>query len=265
MRHNRIRHLWLDDKSAVNGWLTIPSVFSAETMSVQGWDSVTIDMQHGAIGYEKTFDMMTAILATEATPLVRIPWLDEGIVGKVLDAGAMGVICPMINFRKEAERLVAACRYPPAGSRSYGPIRGQGYGNPDYPALANESVIVFAMIETSQALDNIDNILATEGLDAIYVGPSDLSIAMGCSPGLDQEEQQVVDAIEYIVKAAKKHRVMAGIHNATPAYAQKMIELGYRFVSLGTDSRLLAAKAKEFLVEMRGEEEEASADAGATY
>lgn len=263
MRNNRIRHLWLDDKAAVNGWLTIPSVFSAETMAAQGWDSITIDMQHGAIGYQKAFDMLTPILASEATPLVRIPWLDEGVIGKVLDAGAMGVICPMVNFRKEAERLVAACRYPPAGARSYGPIRGQSYGNPDYPALANESVVVFAMIETSQALDNIDNILSTEGLDAIYVGPSDLSLAMGQKPGLDQEEQSVVDAIKYIVDAAKKKRVMAGIHNATPAYAQKMIDLGYRFVSLGTDSRLLAAKAQEFLGEMRGEEP--AADEGATY
>lgn len=263
MRANRIRHLWLDDRAAVNGWLTIPSVLSAEAMVAQGWDSVTIDMQHGAIGYQKAFDMLAPILASEATPLVRIPWLDEGIVGKVLDAGALGIICPMVSTRDDAERLVAACRYPPDGGRSYGPIRGQASGDPAYPQHANESVIPFAMIETAQALDNIDNILAAEGLGAIYVGPSDLSLALGCAPALDQEEEKVVDAIEYIAGAAAKHRVAAGIHNATPAYARRMIDLGYRFVSLSTDARLLAAKAKEFLAETRGEDE--AADAGSVY
>jgi 4-hydroxy-2-oxoheptanedioate aldolase len=251
MRENRIRNLWREDKAVVNGWLAIPSTFSAETMAHQGWDSLTIDMQHGVVDYQMAVNMLTAVSTTNTVPMVRVPWLDPGIIMKSLDAGAYAVICPMINSRAEAEKLVSYVRYAPRGVRSFGPIRALLYGGADYPAKANDTVIPFAMIETKQALENLDEILSVEGLDAIYVGPADLSLTLGCTPKFDQEEKPVVEAIDYIIAKAKQHGVFAGIHNGTPEYAQRMIAKGFRFVTLGSDARLMAAGAQQTLAKMR--------------
>jgi 4-hydroxy-2-oxoheptanedioate aldolase len=251
MRENRIRNLWREDKAVVNGWLAIPSTFSAETMAHQGWDSLTIDMQHGVVDYQMAVNMLTAVSTTNTVPMVRVPWLDPGIIMKSLDAGAYAVICPMINSRAEAEKLVSYVRYAPRGVRSFGPIRALLYGGADYPAKANDTVIPFAMIETKQALENLDEILSVEGLEAIYVGPADLSLTLGCTPKFDQEEKPVVEAIDYIIAKAKQHGVFAGIHNGTPEYAQRMIAKGFRFVTLGSDARLMAAGAQQTLAKMR--------------
>lgn len=239
--------MWQQDGYVVNGWLSLPAPFSAEVMAHQGWDSLTIDLQHGLIAYESAVGMLQAISTTRTVPLVRVPWLDPGIVMKVLDAGAYGVICPMINSAMEAREFVAACRYPPAGTRSCGPIRAQIYGGPDYIAQANQTVITMAMIETRSGLDNLDEILSVEGLDAIYVGPSDLSLALGCEPQLDPTEAIVVEAIKHIVARAREKKVVPGIHTASPAYAQKMVQDGFQFVTLSSDIRLLIAKASEVL------------------
>ncbi len=267
MRENTVRRIWSAGGAAVNGWCAIPSSFSAETMAHQGWDSVTVDLQHGVIDYQTAVTMFQAISTTPTIPLVRVPWLEPGIIGKVLDAGAYGVICPMVNTRTDAERLVAACRYPPKGSRSFGPIRALLYAGADYPKHANDTVIVSAMIETREALDNIDAILSVPGLDAIYVGPADLSNALGCTPKFDQDEKPVVEAIEFIVGKAKQHKIFAGIHNGTPEYALKMIDKGYQFVTIASDARLMAAKATEVIGKMRSATAGAkpAAAAGGTY
>ena len=251
MRENRIRTLWREDKAVVNGWLAIPSTFSAETMAHQGWDSLTIDMQHGVVDYQMAVNMLTAVSTTNTVPMVRVPWLDPGIIMKSLDAGAYGVICPMINSRAEAEKLVSCVRYAPKGTRSFGPIRALLYGGADYAAKANDTVIPFAMIETKQALENLDDILSVDGLDAIYVGPADLSLTLGCTPKFDQEEKPVLEAIDFIIAKAKQHGVFAGIHNGTPEYAQRMIAKGFRFVTLGSDARLMAAGAQQTISKMR--------------
>ncbi len=252
MRENAIRRLWRDGGAAINGWLAIPTSFSAETMAHQGWDSLTIDMQHGLVDYQAAVAMLTAISTTETVPLVRVPWLDPGIIMKMLDAGAYGVICPMINSAEEARRLVAACRYPPAGQRSFGPIRALLYAGADYAAHANDTVLSFAMIETRDGLDNLGEIAAVEGLDGFYVGPSDLSLALGCTPKLDQEEAPVVEAIDRIVRVAKENGKVAGIHNMTPEYALKMIDKGYSFVTIGSDARLMVTATQDVLGKMRG-------------
>jgi len=251
MRENKIRSMWKRDEAVVNGWLAIPNVFSAETMAHAGWDSLTVDMQHGVVDYNAALAMLTAISTTATVPLVRVPWLDPGIIMKVLDAGSYGVICPMINSRAEAEKLVASLRYPPKGLRSFGPIRALLYAGADYPEHANDTVLAIAMIETRQALDNLDDILSVEGLDAVYIGPNDLSLALGCKPKLDQEEPRVVEAIDHILARAKKHGVVAGIHNGTTGYAQKMIAKGFRFVTIGSDSRLMAAGAQQVVSAMK--------------
>jgi len=243
MRANKIREIWNTGGAVVNGWLAIPSVISAETMAHQGWDSLCVDTQHGVVDYQDAVGMFAAISTTDVVPIARVNWLDPGIIMKMLDAGAYGIICPMISTPDQAEKFIGACRYPPRGYRSFGPIRALLYGGPDYAKHANDTVIPFAMIETAEALDNLDEILSVEGLDAIYVGPADLSLALGCTPKLDQTEKPVVEAIDLIVRKAREHGVVAGLHNGSPEYAVKMIENGYQFVSIQSDSRLMATAA----------------------
>jgi 4-hydroxy-2-oxoheptanedioate aldolase len=251
MRENRLRALWRDDKTAINGWLHIPDGFSAETMAHQGWDTLTVDMQHGAIDYQAMVTMLQAISTTPTVPIVRVPWLEPGIVMKTLDAGAYGVICPMVNTREEAQKLVAYTHYAPRGTRSFGPIRGLLYGGADYPQHADATIVRFAMIETAQALDNLDAILSVEGLDAIYIGPSDLSLALGCRPVLDDVDPPVAQAIDHILARAKAHGVTAGIHNGDSNTARARVAKGFRFVSIGSDARLMAAGAQSVLRAMR--------------
>jgi 4-hydroxy-2-oxoheptanedioate aldolase len=243
---NKVKEAWKAGRAVVNGWLAIPNAFSAEMFAQAGWDSVTVDMQHGVQDYLSCVACFQGMQrAPDVLPMVRVPWNEPGIIGKVLDAGAYGVICPMINTRAQAEALVAACKYPPRGYRSFGPARASIYAGADYAEHANEDLIVMPMIETAEALKNLDAILSTPGVDAIYVGPADLSLALGCKPRLDQTDAPVVEAQQQIVEACKRHNVVAGIHNATATYSLKMIELGYRFVTLASDTRHLAAKAAE--------------------
>ncbi|MBO6510686.1 MAG: 2,4-dihydroxyhept-2-ene-1,7-dioic acid aldolase [Roseibium sp.] len=251
MRANKLRQVWASGGAAVNGWLAVPNGFSAETMAHQGWDSLTIDVQHGVVDYQAAVTMLTAISTTKTVPVVRVPWLDPAHLMKILDAGAYGVICPMINSREDAENLVAYTRYPPVGTRSFGPIRGLLYGGPDYPQHADDTVVVFALIETRAGLDNLDDILATPGLDAVYVGPSDLSLALGCRPTFDDVDPPAAEAIELIAAKAKEHGKVAGIHNGTPETALKRIAMGYQFVTISSDARLMASGSQQVLSAMR--------------
>ncbi len=251
MRENRLRTIWQAEGAVVNGWLAIPSAFSAETMAHQGWDSLTVDLQHGVVDYQMAVTMLTAISTTATVPIVRVPWLEPGILMKALDAGAYAVICPMVNTREDAQRLVAYTHYAPRGTRSFGPVRALLYGGADYPQHADATIVTFAMIETRQALDHLDSILSVEGLDAIYVGPSDLSLALGCKPTLDDVEPPVAQAIEHIVARARAHGVVAGIHNAAAETAARRIAMGYQFVSISSDARMLAAQAQSVLAQMR--------------
>jgi 4-hydroxy-2-oxoheptanedioate aldolase len=251
MRDNKLRQLWADGGAAVNGWLAIPSAFSAETMAHQGWDSLTIDLQHGVVDYQAAVNMLTAISTTDTVPVVRVPWLDPGILMKVLDAGAYGVICPMINGAEDAERLVASTHYPPRGTRSFGPIRAFLYAGQDYPQHANDTIVAFAMIETRQGLDNLEEILRVDGLEAVYIGPSDLSLALGCRPTFDDVEPPVAEAIDFILAKCREHGVVAGIHNGTPEYALQRIAKGFQFVTIASDARLMAAGAQQVLGTMR--------------
>lgn len=251
MRENRLRTLWKDDRAALNGWLAIPSGFAAETMAHQGWDTLTIDLQHGVVDYQAMVSMLQAISTTPTVPVVRVPWLEPGIIMKTLDAGAYGVICPMVNTREDAQRFVAYSSYAPQGTRSFGPIRALLYGGADYPEHANRTIVRFAMIETAQALDNLDAILSVEGLDAIYIGPSDLSLALGCRPTFDDVDPPVVQAIDHILERARAHGLVAGIHNGAPEAALGRVAKGFRFVTVSSDARLMAAGAQQVVAKMR--------------
>jgi 4-hydroxy-2-oxoheptanedioate aldolase len=252
MRPNRLREIWANGGAVVNGWLAIPNSFSAETMAHQGWDSLTIDLQHGVIDYSNMVPMLQAVSTTDTVPVVRVPWLEPGILMKALDAGAYGVICPMVNTRADAEKLVAYTHYAPRGTRSFGPVRALLYGGADYPKHANDTIVTFAMIETAQALENLDDILSTPGLDAIYIGPSDLSLALGCNPTFDELDPKAADAVQHILARAKAHKVVAGIHNGSPEAALKRIAMGFQFVTVSSDARLLAAGAQQIVNTMRG-------------
>ncbi|MEZ5535683.1 MAG: aldolase/citrate lyase family protein [Thiolinea sp.] len=251
MRTNRLREIWAQGGAAVNGWLAIPNAFSAETMAHQGWDSLTIDLQHGVVDYQAAVNMLAAISTTNTVPVARVPWLEPGILMKMLDAGVYGVICPMVNNAEDAEKLVAATYYPPMGTRSFGPVRAFLYGGQDYPEYANDTVVRFAMIETRQGLDNLEDILRVDGIEAIYIGPSDLSLALGCKPTFDDVDAPVAEAIEYIIAKCKEHGIVAGIHNGSPEYALKRIEMGFQFVTVSSDARLMAAGSQQVLGAMR--------------
>jgi len=251
MRTNRLREIWNSGGAAVNGWLAIPNSFSAETMAHQGWDSLTIDLQHGVVDYAQMVTMLQAISTTATVPVVRVPWLEPGILMKTLDAGAYGVICPMVNTREDAQKLVAYTHYAPHGTRSFGPVRALLYGGADYAQHANDTIVTFAMIETAAALDHLDDILSVEGLDAIYIGPSDLSLALGCKPTFDDLDPKAAEAVDHILARAQAHGVVAGIHNGSPEAALARIAKGFQFVTVSSDARLMAAGAQQVMACMR--------------
>jgi len=251
MRENHARKLFEAGQAVVNGWCAIPSSISAETMAHGGFDSVTIDLQHGLVDYTNALPMLQAISQTKTTPIARVPWLENGIIMKLLDAGAYGIICPMVNTAEDAENFVAACSYAPRGHRSFGPTRAVVYAGADYATHANDQIIKLAMIETTQALENMDAIMSTPGLTGVYIGPSDLSLSMGHTPKLDQEEPVVVAAINSIREAAARHNIKAGIHCLEPAYARRMVDEGFDLVTLASDNRLLAAAAATGIAEIR--------------
>lgn len=252
MRENRIRTIWAEGGAVINAWLGIPSSWSAELMAHQGWDSLTVDMQHGVADLSDMLAMMQAISTTNAIPLVRVPWNEPGAIMRALDLGAYGIICPMINTREQCEAFVGACRYHPDGYRSMGPIRARIYGGDDYAKEANKTVITMAMIETRQALDNLDAILSVPGLDAIYIGPSDLSLSLFGNASADNEFPEFLEAIDTIMDGAKRHGIYIGFHTASVAYAQKMIDRGAQFVTIGSDGALLAGAAKQVVTEIKG-------------
>ena len=263
MRENKLKSLWESGGAAVNGWLGIPSSVATENMAQAGWDSLTIDMQHGLVDYTIAVSMIQAISTTETTPLVRVPWNEPGIIGKVLDMGAYGVICPMINTRAEAEALVDACRYPPAGSRSFGPTRAIWYAGTDYAKEANDAILVIPMIETVEAVANLDDILAVPGVDGLYIGPADLGLTHGFVPKGDRDEPELLAVIDTILESAKRHGKYAGIHCQAPDYARGMLEKGFQLATIAADNALLNVAAKNAVSQTR--EGLANASGGGLY
>ena len=253
MRKNKSKQMFKEGKPIINGWLQIPSAFSAEVMANQGWDSCTIDMQHGVVDYPNALNMLQAISTTDTTPLARVNWNEPGQIMKILDAGCYGVICPMVSNRKEAENFVQACLYPSKGYRSFGPIRGLIYGGTDYAKHADDEILKLAMIETKEALENLDEILDTPYLDGIYIGPADLSLALDEEPGFDRPENtKAFKEISKILESAKKRNLLAGIHNGTVEYAEKMIKKGFNLVTIGADQRFMSGGAKLAVEKIKG-------------
>lgn len=250
MRTNTVKAKWASGEVTFGAWLSIPSSFSAEIMANQGFDWVCVDMQHGVLDYQVALTMLQAIGATATIPFVRVPWNEPGIIGKALDAGAMGVIIPMVNSVAEAKQAVAACRYFPQGARSFGPTRATYYAGTDYFTGANREVACIPMIETRQAVEHLDEILAVPGIDAAYVGPADLSITYGLPPGMANggafEEARVL-----IAKKCAEHGVTAGIH-ANASLAEKHASAGYRMITISGDAVAIPMQAQADLKTARG-------------
>jgi len=247
VRPNKIKTAWEENRAAVNVFLSTPGSFTAEVMASLGWDGVTVDMQHGVNDYSDLVPMFQGMTRYDPAPMVRVPWNDPAIIMKSLDAGAYGVICPMINTADECEQFVGACRYAPRGYRSTGPIRAVFYAGSDYHDHADNTVLTFAMIETQEAVDNLDGICSVPGLNAVYIGPSDLSVSIGGGPGGDQRTSEVMECIDQTLEAAHRHGIKAGIHAMSAEYANEMVVKGFDLVTLSSDFRHMMGSANAML------------------
>ena len=252
MRSNPMRARWAAGETALGGWLGIPSAFSAEIVARCDLDYVCVDTQHGLVDYSDSWQMLQAINLGSATPIVRVPWNEPGVIGKSLDAGARGIIVPMVNTRSQAKDAVRACRYAPDGGRSYGPARVVRQEGPDYYPNANSDVAVIPMIETVEAISNLDDILSVPGVDAIYVGPSDLSLTLGLPPGNNDGAPAFDDALATIVAGCVRHSVIAGCHTASEL-CQRRIEQGFQMITITSDTVALTRALEDELRRARGQ------------
>jgi 4-hydroxy-2-oxoheptanedioate aldolase len=246
MIRNKVRQIWAEGRPVLQGWLSIGNPFTAEIMAAQGYDAIAVDMQHGALDYAAALPMLQAMRASGVALGARVPWLDPGLIMKVLDAGALTVICPMVNTAEQAAAFVSYLRYPPQGCRSFGPTRAAFAQGEGIAAEANGEVVALAMIETREAMAEIEAIAATPGLDGIYIGPADLTLALHegrLAPGFDREEPEMIEAIRHILAVAKAQGKRAGLHCGTPDYAARAIGWGFDLVTVSGDSRLLAGAA----------------------
>lgn len=231
-------HKWRNGHApCLNGWAMVPSPVAIEAYARLGWDSMTIDMQHGWWDYAEALTGLAVLQAASVTSFVRITTNEPGVVGRMLDAGADGIICPMINSAEDARRLVRHALYPPIGERSCGPVRGAPFpptgGDPQ--GEANRHIVLLAQIETRDAVENAEAIMDTPGISGIYVGPSDLGLSMGLPATLDRTEAEILRIYKNLVAAAKARGQIAGIHNHSADYARRMVDLGFDFITVGSD------------------------------
>ena len=233
MRAHTVRSRLAASQIVVNGWLSIASAYAAEGVGHSGVHAVTVDLQHGMLGFSDALGMMQAISATPATPMVRVPGLDPAEIMHLLDAGAYGIICPMISTPEQTRTLVDACRYPPVGNRSFGPSRGLLYGGQDYVAKANETIMAIPMIETAEAVDRIEEILEVDGVDMIYLGPNDMAFALDGHVGHPRAHSEA--ALLHVLAAATRRGIPVGIFCSSGEEARTRIEQGFRLVTPGND------------------------------
>jgi len=259
---NPIREVWEAGRTAFGLWSVVPGSFGAEILARTGVDYVCVDQQHGIIGYDAMVPMLQAIDAGGAAPITRVLSGDPYGIMKSLDAGARGVIVPLVNSAAEAQSAVAACRYPPRGVRSFGPSRAASVIGSGDPEVLEREALCFVMVETREALERVDEIAATPGLDGIYVGPSDLALSLGLPPTLEVREDEHAEAIERVRKACAKSGIVAGIHSPSGEWARRHAEAGFDMVTVATEASLLRSAALAELAVVRGEGAEAKLGRG---
>ena len=249
---NPLKRAWAEGRTTFGVWSMMPDAFGAELIAGAGYDYVCVDGQHGLADFAETVSIFQAVRASGTVPLTRVLANDAGAIGRVLDAGALGVIVPLVNNAEEAARAVAACRYPPEGVRSYGPVRAtEVVGSKSLEDLAG-GVLCFVMVETREGLEKVEEISATPGLDGIYIGPSDLSLSLGLAPTLEITEKEHVEAVRRIREVCRKHGVVCGIHCGSGEWARKHAEAGFEMVTVTMDTKLLTEAAHRELEVARG-------------
>ncbi len=261
MRENTLKTAWNDGSTTIGLWLATSDAAAVEPLGEVGYDYICLDLQHGLLDYSDVVPILTALGSSPTIPLARAPWNEPGIIGKLLDAGSMGVIIPMVNSPAEAEQAVAACRYAPQGSRSWGPTRAasalrdtgaDGAGRGGYHDGANREIACIPMIETKAAVDALEAILDVEGIDAVYVGPADLSISYGLPPASDHPDSAVYqEALAKIVEVSRSRGVVPGIHTV-PSLVQHRREQGFQMITATSNLLAQVAGARDALNEARG-------------
>lgn len=232
MRENSLKTKWRSGEATLGLWLATADPLAAEPLGQVGYDYICLDLQHGLLGYESVVPILQALTVSPSVPLARAPWNEPGIIGKLLDAGTMGVIVPMVNDRDQAVQAVRSCRYAPVGARSWGPTRANPALGGGYYDDANSQIACIPMIETSEAVHRLDDILSVEGIDAIYVGPADLAVSYGLPPATDHPDSAVYqEALAKIVERCRAHGVIAGIHTV-PTMVETRLDQGFRMVTV---------------------------------
>ncbi len=248
---NFVKSLWKEDKKVSNAWITIPGGWTAELIAEAGYDAITIDAQHGfARDISSVLTIFQAIRNSKSTPLVRVPWNDPAYMMAMLDAGAMGIICPMINTAEETASFVNSCLYPPLGYRSYGPLRAKAIYT-DYDEKANEEIITMAMIETKEGYENIEAIAATSNLTGLFLGPWDLSISMGLKEIANFDGNDFKEIFAKIFKVCEKNNLKTGVHCTRIEDSIKLRNMGFDLVTVFNDSRTIQMGAIDDLAKFK--------------
>ena len=262
MPKNPLKAAWAAGRTAFGLWSVVPGSFGAEILSETGADYVCVDQQHGAIDYDAMVPMLQAIRAGGAAPITRVLSNDPFLIMKALDAGVWAVIVPLVGSAGDAARAVSACRYPPRGVRSFGPVRAATViGSRDPEELSGE-VLCLVMVETGEALERVDEIAATPGVDGIYIGPSDLALSLGLPPTLEVTEAEHVEAVSRIREACQEHGIAAGIHCPSGDWARRHAEAGFDLVTVASDAPLLREAALRQMTAARGARAETGSDQG---
>lgn len=233
MQEDRFRRAAKEGRTLFNAWLMLNNPFLIELIGEAGWDCLTIDQQHGAGGNDALVACLTAAKAWGLPAIVRVANNDPGLVGRALDAGAQGVMCPLIGGVDDAESFVRAVKYPPRGLRSWGPYRARLDSQGDYFTQANAFTIACPQIETKGALDELDEILSLDGVDMVCFGPNDLSVAL--TGRLDIWAKEVQEAMTLVLKKAREYGVMTLIFANDVAFAKPRMAEGWNVVAIGTD------------------------------
>lgn len=253
MRRNKLLEIWREGGVTLNLFLSMTDNYGVELLAHQGFDSLTVDLQHGFQDYSIASNQFQAISTTSVVPLARVRELGEVDVVRMLDLGAMGVICPLVDTVEDARRFVRAAKYPPHGDRSFGPHRQMLYSGSDYPETANDQIALIAMIETREGLSNAADIAAVDGIDALYVGPADLSLNLGFPPNFEPGQPEMREAFQAVLDACKAAGKVAGIHCGSAAFARQMIAQGFQLVTVLNDAKLMAQAASKLVSDIKKE------------
>jgi 4-hydroxy-2-oxoheptanedioate aldolase len=261
-----LREVWESNRPNIGGWCTIPSAFSSELMGRAGYDWVCVDTQHGLIGHDQMATMLATVAIAGTPTFVRVTWNQPDHIMKALDAGAQGIIVPMVSSADEARQAVTWAKYPPLGIRSWGPIRA-ALGVDDYTAKnANRRTVVIPMIETPGAMENLDEILSIDGVDGVFVGPADLGLSHGLTPTLDVTDPQHEKLILRIAEACQQHGVVAGIHCDNIQTVHRWLHHGYRMFTISSDAAFIRVAATNITTSVFADErQEPIVETGGQY